>query len=92
MIKKEENRLMPEIIISNKALKELMKIDNINYLRISDAINILKEEARPQGCKKLTDIDAYRIRVGSFRILYEINDDENQIKIYKISKRDKVYK
>jgi mRNA interferase RelE/StbE len=56
---------MYKILISNRAIKELQKIDNANYLKISDKILSLENVPRPIGSLKLTDDEGYRIRVGS---------------------------
>jgi len=55
---------MYEVKIERKALKSLEKISPPYYLKIKNAILKLAEEPRPSGCKKLTDVDAYRIRVA----------------------------
>ena len=57
---------MYEVKIERKALKSLEKISPPYYLKIKNAILKLAEEPRPSGCKKLTDVDAYRIRVADY--------------------------
>lgn len=44
------------------------------------------------GCIKLQDVNAYRIRVGDYRILYEVNDEEKEVFIYQIAHRKGVYR
>jgi mRNA interferase RelE/StbE len=45
--------------------------------RINDKITSLKEDPRPQGVEKLAgDSGNYRVRVGNFRIIYSISDEE----------------
>ena len=69
---------MYELKLSDKAHKDLKKINNRDYLKISDRILILENDPRPIGCIKLQGKNAYRLRIGSYRILYEI-DDGNKI-------------
>jgi mRNA interferase RelE/StbE len=59
-----------------KAIKSLSKINEPYYTSIMLAINELSENPRPFGYKKLTGRDGFRIRIGSFRILYDIYDDK----------------
>ena len=73
---------MYKLGISNKALKELEKLDDNLYLRISDKIHSLESTPRPNGSIKLSDIEGYRIRAGSYRILYTINDDKRELAVY----------
>jgi mRNA interferase RelE/StbE len=52
----------------------------------------LKENPRPVGCKKLTNEEGYRIRVGNYRILYTINDANKLVDVFKISHRKDSYR
>jgi mRNA interferase RelE/StbE len=82
-----------EIIFSNSARKELSKIEPLNRQRIADSINELSDNPRPYGYIKLKGIseDIFRIRVGSFRILYAIDDQIKIVDIRKIADRKDVY-
>jgi mRNA interferase RelE/StbE len=51
---------------------------------------MLKVNPRPVGCKKLTNEEGYRIRVGNYRILYTIDDTNSSVNIYKIAHRKDV--
>ena len=59
--------------------------------RIVKAIVALADNPRPAGCKKLKTIDAYRIRVGDYRVIYEIKDAVLIILVVKIAHRREVY-
>jgi mRNA interferase RelE/StbE len=83
---------MYEIIIPKSAQKELDNINDIYYSRIFEKIIGLEKDPRPIGCLKLSNSEEYRIRVGTFRILYEINDKLKIVSIYKIEHRKEVYK
>ncbi len=81
-----------KIFIERSAQKSLSKIPNPNRNRIIESISGLSTIPRPQGAKKLTGRDAWRIRVGNYRIIYEIHDDKVIILIVKIGHRRDVYK
>lgn len=67
------NRYSIEFGIS--AAKALARIQRNMQVRISTAIAGLATEPRPHGCTKLSGrTDAYRIRVGDYRVVYTIND------------------
>jgi len=59
--------------------------------RIINATAALAETPRPSGCKKLRGRDAYRVRIGDYRVIYEIRDDELIVLIIRVAHRKEVY-
>lgn len=47
---------------------------------------------RPSGCKKLKGRDGYRIRIGNYRILYDIIDQTLIINVIAIGHRRDIYR
>ena len=80
-----------KIKIEKSARKELRALERGVQIRIAKAIRPLRSNPRPPGCKKLKGRDAYRIRVGSYRVLYEIHDDVLVVLVIKVAHRSKVY-
>lgn len=56
------------------------------------AIAALAENPRPQGCIKLTDRDGWRIRVGSYRVIYEISDGQLLVTVIRVGNRRDIYR
>lgn len=79
------------IVFSKQAAKQLEKIQEPYYSSIKEAIIDLSENPRPHGHIKLKGRDGYRIRVGVYRIIYEIVDDVLMIEILVIGHRKDVY-
>jgi mRNA interferase RelE/StbE len=73
------------------ALKELAKINEPFYSNIKQAIYNLALNPRPQGYKKLKGRDGYRIRVGNYRIIYDIFDYELLVDIIALGHRKDIY-
>jgi len=71
-----------DIKIEKKALKFLKNLDKKNQSKIIEKIYKLSENPY-HNSKKLIGRDAYRIRVGNYRVIYEI--DENSVKIFVIN-------
>ncbi|MCF7823352.1 MAG: type II toxin-antitoxin system RelE/ParE family toxin [Candidatus Marinimicrobia bacterium] len=71
-----------------KDLKQLPKSDVVGIL---NKIEALTENPRPPQSKKLIGLDLYRLKVGRYRILYEIKDQILIITIIKIAHRKDVY-
>lgn len=83
---------MYKVLLTKNAVKQLNSLDNKTYLRIYDRISLLKTDPRPIGALKLTSSESYRIRVGNYRIIYEIEDGKLIVEIYNIAHRKDVYK
>jgi mRNA interferase RelE/StbE len=75
------------------ARKELENIQRDTAERIIVAILKLTDEPRPQGCKKLQSVQGlWRIRVGDYRVVYQIDDQGYIIIVEVISHRKDVYR
>ena len=83
---------MYQINFSKKASKNLDKIQDPNYSNIKSAIINLAENPRPSGYIKLKNRgNAYRIRVGDYRVIYEIFDRVLVIDIIDVGHRKALY-
>ena len=76
---------------SKQSIKELEKISEPYYSNIKQAIIDLTQNPRPHGYIKLKGRNGYRIRVGTYRVIYEIFDTELIIDIITIGHRKDVY-
>ena len=80
------------IFILKRAQKELARVFGKDFDRIKETIFELADNPRPQGCKKLTAREGWRVRVGKYRIIYEIDDKEKAVVILHIGHRKDIYK
>ena len=78
--------------ILRRAQKELAQLPKQEYERIKAAIKNLSQDPRPAGCKKLSGREGWRIRVGDYRVIYEIDDPQQKLTILHIGHRRDVYK
>lgn len=81
-----------KIEFKKTAAKELNSLPNREIKKIVVAINHLVENPRPTNSKKLSGSERYRLRVGDYRILYEIENQVLIIYIVKIAHRKDVYR
>ena len=82
-----------QVIIHRKAEKVLKWLDGDLLERIRQAIRGLASEPQPLGYKKLTGYEnLYRIRVGDWRIIYVIEDDQLIVLVLEISPRAGAYR
>jgi mRNA interferase RelE/StbE len=84
---------MYEILLEKQAEKDLKKLPNDVFQRIIPVIRGLSQNPRPVGCLKLKNsLQDYRIRVGDYRIIYEIDDNNQTVKVMKIRHRRESYR
>ncbi|KOP23405.1 addiction module toxin RelE [Hapalosiphon sp. MRB220] len=82
-----------KIEFSKAASKQFKKLSSELQDRIQTKIDDLALEPRPDGVKKLKgEENSYRIRVGNYRVVYDIYDDVLLITVIKIGHRSKIYK
>ena len=72
--------------------KDLKKINKKDVIKIISEIQNLAKNPRPTSCKKLTNEELYRIRIGNYRVIYEIFDERLIVHIVKVGHRKDVYK
>ncbi len=77
---------------SSPSWRQLMKLDDRTQDRILDKIYTLELDPRPSGCKKLKgDQRLYRVRVGDFRVLYDVFDDVLVVLVVQVIDRKEGY-
>lgn len=84
---------MFEVKYSNNAERFLKKAEKQIVKRILKKIEKLREEPFPSKVKRVKGVEEklFRVRVGDYRILYEIDNDNNLIGIVNIDKRETIY-
>lgn len=73
--------------------RQLKRLPEVAGRRIVLAMDGLASDPRPAGVKKLAgDENLWRIRVGTYRIVYEIHDDLRIVWVLRIAQRGDVYR
>jgi len=80
-----------EVRFAASAAKEFRSLPPELKGRVKEAVDRLKENPRPAGVKKLKGVDLYRIRVGSYRVVYEIDDKKVMILVTRVRHRREAY-
>ncbi|HOJ16891.1 MAG TPA: type II toxin-antitoxin system RelE/ParE family toxin [Caldisericia bacterium] len=79
------------IFILRRAQKELSQLSTDVYEDICCAVRNLANNPLPNGCLKLSGREGYRIRVGKYRIIYEIDEGQKRGTILHIGHRRDIY-
>lgn len=81
-----------QVLLSKAARKQLNTFPVFIHNKIIEDIAALVETPRPAGCKKLKgQKNTWRIRVGDYRIIYEIEDKQLRILVVAIGNRKDIY-
>lgn len=80
------------IVIRKSVKKDMQGIPKRDAQRILSTIQALAANPRPQGSKKLSGQERYRLRQGNYRILYEIEDDKLIVCVVTVGHRKDVYR
>ena len=83
---------MYQLEVSHTAHRQIRRLPARTRDRVNKVIARLAENPRPPGAKKLTARDGYRVRVGDYRILYQIDDGVKVVIIYRVMLRGDVYR
>jgi mRNA interferase RelE/StbE len=78
--------------LRRSAEKELDSLPEKLHNRIVSALSALKENPLPIGVKKLQGREGYRIRIGSYRVLYVIDKSKKVVDVFSIADRKEVYR
>jgi mRNA interferase RelE/StbE len=80
------------VFIERSAARSLSRITSPHRQRVAAAIKALSSDPRPSGVKKLIGRDAWRIRVGEYRVIYEIDDKASIILVVVVAPRQDAYR
>lgn len=81
-----------EVFLLRRVQKALSKIRKRDYERLQEAIWELGDEPKPHGSRKLSGREGWRIRVGDYRVIYEIDDAAEEVTVLDVGHRRDVYR
>jgi mRNA interferase RelE/StbE len=74
------------------AKKSLCRLPENIQTRIARAMLALEENPRPSGVVKLSGREAWRIRIGDYRVIYTIDDGKKEVVVFAIGHRREIYR
>ncbi len=79
--------------IARRAVKSIAGLPPAGQRRVRAAIDLLADEPRPPNCVALAGEESvYRVRVGDYRILYEVIDARLVVHVIRVGHRRDVYR
>ena len=84
---------MYRVLLERTAEKDLSRLSAEIHDRVIAAIQALAKNPRPSGCRKLAGSKHdWRIRVGDYRVIYEIADEIRIVRVNRVRHRQEVYR
>ena len=83
---------MYSVRVLRQVIKDIADLPKDYARLVSQHIDDLARDPRPAGALKLQGETGYRLRVGVYRILYEIDDDTKVVIVYRVKHRHEVYR
>ena len=82
------------VLITPRAVKELRKLPGNVLSRTRKAVLGLENDPRPAGSRKLVNVapDTWRIRIGDWRAIYRIDDEERVVTVLHVFHRKEAYR
>ncbi len=81
------------VVFATSALRDLERLPAQIVQRVLNAIHELGNNPRPHGCRKIVGSEStYRIRVGEYRVVYEVDDQQRLVLVTRIRHRKDVYR
>jgi len=81
------------VYLERAAERELKRLSAEDFQRVISHIKGLAENPRPTGCRKITGSERdWRIRVGDYRIIYEIDDKARTVRVMRVRHRREAYR
>ncbi len=82
-----------EVLVERRAERDMRRLPEDVASRVNTAIRKLAPTPRPVGCRKLVGSDSdWRLRVGDYRIVYQIDDEAKQVRVMFIRHRREAYR
>ena len=83
---------MYSVHILRRAIKDIADLPKGYARLVSQHIDRLKENPRPPDAKKLRGTTDYSLRVGVYRILYDVDDESRTVTVYRVKHRREAYR
>jgi mRNA interferase RelE/StbE len=82
-----------EIQIERAAERDLRSLPTAFFQRVVSHVKSLAQNPRPPGCHKLAGSkNDWRIRIGDYRVIYEVDDRRKVVRVFRIRHRREVYR
>jgi mRNA interferase RelE/StbE len=84
---------MYEVFLESRAERDLRRLPAPTFARIIQAVQALAQNPRPPGCRKIVGSqNDWRIRIGDYRVIFEIVEKEKAVRVMRVRHRREAYR
>lgn len=84
---------MYEVWLERRAERDLHRLPEDIYARVVSALKALGENPRPSGVRKISSSRSdWRLRIGNWRVVYEIDDKAKAVRVFRVRHRREAYR
>ncbi len=84
---------MYKVLLERRAERDIKRLPTELFHRIIPHLEALSEDPKPSGCRKITGSKHdWRIRIGDYRVIYEIDEQQKAVKVMRIRHRKDAYR
>jgi mRNA interferase RelE/StbE len=81
------------VLLESSAEKDLRRLPAEVFAQVVPRVRALSDDPRPPGCRKLVGSDSdWRIRVGGYRVIYEVDDGAREVRVMRVRHRRAAYR
>ena len=80
------------VVVQRRAQKRIARFPEDIQNRIEESLQALSGEPRPPGSRKLQGREGWRLRVGDYRAIYEIDDTAREVLVVAVGHRRDIYR
>jgi mRNA interferase RelE/StbE len=82
-----------EVLLERSAERDFKALPSEMFRRVTSQIRALAQNPRPPGCHKIAGSrNDWRIRIGDYRVIYEVDDKLKQVRVMRVRHRREVYR
>jgi mRNA interferase RelE/StbE len=78
--------------VQRRAQKQIARLSATTQDRIENALQALADDPRPRNSRKLRGRESLRLRVGDYRVIYEVDDDRQVVTVFQVGHRRVIYR
>ena len=83
---------MYQVVLTRQAAEQLAALDRVAARRVQGAIELLGQNPYPPKALKLAGRGGYRVRIGDYRLLYDVIDDQLIVRVLSLGHRRDIYR
>ncbi len=78
--------------VQRRTQKQIARLSSITQDRIENTLQARADDPRPRNSRKLRGRESLRLRVGDYRVIYEVDDNRQVVTVFQVGHRRDIYR